>query len=73
MKRLSLPLIFLLTCAAGANAVAGPALDLAQAHFAAIGAGDRSAPRTESCLNKRQAPTRFFWLAYRACGGTRAY
>jgi hypothetical protein len=43
MKRLSLPLLFLLTCAAGANAVAGPAVDAAQAHFAAIGAGDRSA------------------------------
>lgn len=35
--------ILMLSCAAGANAFAGPALDAAQAHFAAIGAGDRSA------------------------------
>jgi hypothetical protein len=35
--------ILMLSCAVGANAFAGPALDAAQAHFAAIGAGDRSA------------------------------
>ncbi|WP_295553509.1 nuclear transport factor 2 family protein [uncultured Stenotrophomonas sp.] len=48
-------LIFLLACSAGVttNVLAGPALDAAQAHFAAIGAGDRAAILRDYADNAR--------------------
>lgn len=53
MKRTTLAL--LLACAAGAtgNAFAGPALDAAQAHFAAIGSADRAAVLRDYADNAR--------------------
>lgn len=48
-------LIALLACSAGVttSALAGPALDAAQAHFAAIGAGDRAAVMRDYAENAR--------------------
>jgi ketosteroid isomerase-like protein len=48
-------LIILLACSAGltTSALAGPALDAAHAHFAAIGAGDRTAIMRDYADNAR--------------------
>lgn len=53
MQRTVLALLLACTAGAAANAFAGPALDAAQAHFAAIGSGDRAAILRDYADNAR--------------------